>query len=499
MKHVKKLAGFFLALMLTAAMVLPAMAADITIEGGMTRAQYDAYRLLNLTTSQTAGGTTNYAYTVHSKYETALQSVTGETAAEEIIAYIEQLKGGEAIRTFADQMFAQVKALEPDVTTSTNAFLDVAQGYYLIAEKQTGGGADEYSLVMLDTAGEENVTIHTKESVPTLTKKVQEKNDSTGTISKWQDGADYDIGDAVPFRLTGTVSRNYGSYKTYYYAFHDKMSQGLTFLPESVEVFVDGQKIESHYQVKQDCEDGCSFEVIFENLKRIGEVRAGSSITVDFMATLNERAVIGSAGNPNEAKLEFSNSPYDTSKKGETPMDKVIVFTYQLIANKVDKNKDPLKGAGFTLYKWDKDESDYVAVGSEIEGADVTEFEFQGTDAGRYKLVETTVPAGYNKAEDLEFMITAEYDTDKIEPKFLRLNITDLNGNPLDGDGGQSVFTVDINSGSAKTSIVNKAGSELPSTGGMGTMLFYVAGGILVLAAVVLLFAGKHTSSKEKL
>ena len=516
MKRVKKIASLILAFVLAFVLAVPAFAAttNIKIEGGANGAEYKAYRLLNAT----EGNNSNFAYTVNERYSEVLKSVTEKTTDTDIIDYISKLDE-KNLRTFADTVYAQIKALGEefgaDVTTTNNKFEGVEQGYYLIAETKTGEDPDSYSLVMLNTAGKNDLTVTTKEDVPKLEKKVQEKNDSTGDVSDWQDGADYDVNDHVPFKLTGTLPENYDSYETYKYVFHDVQYEGLTFEPDSVKVYAvkgdneptDNDEIdESNYKVTEGLEDKnkCTFEVAFANLKEVTTVKGrkidkDSKIIVTYTSILNDKSEIGSKGNPNQAKLEFSNNPYGDGT-GETPFDKVIVFTYKLVANKVDKDNQPLEGAGFTLYKFDKDTNDYVAVGSEITG--VTTFEFNRLDAGQYKLVETTVPAGYNKAEDLIFTVEATYDTNADEPAFKDLVVKDAEGRVISGtnaEAGQTVtFTVSTKDGSASTNIVNHTGTELPSTGGIGTTIFYLTGTILVLGAVVLLITKKRMEKEEK-
>lgn len=495
MKKVKRLASLILAFVLAFVLAVPAFAAEkttITIANGASGAEYEAYRLLDAT----EGNSSNFAYTVNKKYREVLQSVTEKTTDTEIIDYISKLSETD-LRKFADSIYASVKALGADETTSDDQFKDVDQGYYLIAETKTGEDPDSYSLVMLNTAGKKELTVTTKEDVPTIEKKVQEKNDSTGDVSDWQDGADYDVNDHVPFKLTGTLPNNYANYETYKYVFHDVQSEGLTFEPETVKVYVDNKKNEvpaSKYEVvTEGLKDGCTFEVVFENLKEVTTDK-DSKIIVEYTSILNENSKIGSDGNPNTAKLEFSNNPYGDGT-GETPLDKVIVFTYKLVANKVDKDNQPLDGAGFTLYKFDKAANDYVAVGSEITG--VHKFEFNRLDAGKYKLVETTVPAGYNKAEDLFFTVEATYDIEKDDPKFkdLVVVVTDKDGNVKED---ANIFTINPSEGSATTNIVNHTGTELPSTGGIGTTIFYLTGTILVLGAVVLLITKKRMENAEK-
>ena len=494
MKRVKRVLALLAAFALVLAMAVPAWAASITING--TGKTYKAYKLLNATVSGTGEGK-KISYTVNEKYAKVLKAATSATDEKGIIKAIEGKTEATAIRSFANDIYAKIKAGEiaEDYTSTGKTFANVDKGYYLIVETELNDEADTYSLVMLNTADQDNVTVTSKEDSPTFEKKIKEKNDSTGVESGWQDGADYDINDVVPFKLQGTVPQNYGAYNTYKYVFHDKMSSGLTFDASSVVVKVNETAINSGYSVvTESLKDDCTFEVQFENLKDIPEVTAGCTITVEYNATLNDKAVIGSAGNPNEAKLEYSNNPYGNGTgTGETPWDKVIAFTYQLVANKVDKDGEPVKGAGFTLYKWSNEGDKYVAVSSEITG--VTKFNFKGIDAGQYKLVESKVPDGYTKAEDLVFTVVATYDTDNNDPKFGTLTIKD--GDKVISDGEDKVFTVNLVAGSFTTKVVNLTGTTLPSTGGMGTTVFYVVGGGLMAVAVVLLVTKKRMENKR--
>lgn len=485
MKKLKKLFAILIAMVAVLAMGTTVFAADITINGGAEGSEYAAYKLLNATD----GGEGKIAYTVNEKYADALQEVTGKEAEQDIVAYIADLDA-EGIRQFADSVYAKVAEQDADYTTATDEFAGIDQGYYLIVETKTGDDGDTYSLVMLDTAGKDAVTVTTKEEVPSLEKKVKETNDSTGNVTDWQDGADYDIGDAVPFKLTGTLPVNtYANYKTYYYSFKDTLSAGLTLDETSIVVKVDDTVLDaSNYTVVV---NGSSFEIQFEDLKQIAAVNGNSVITAEYNAVLNENAVIGVEGNPNVATLEYSNNPYGEGT-GETPEDKVVVFTYEVTANKVDGDGNALEGAGFTLYKWDAATSAYVAVDDEITG--VTRFEFTGVDAGQYKLVETTVPDGYNKAEDLIFTVEAVYDTESDDPQLTDLTVKDENGTVISGD--TLTFTAVLASGTVTTDVVNQSGVELPSTGGIGTKIFYTVGAILMIAAAVLLITRKRSTSK---
>lgn len=511
MKHMKKYVGLVLAMIMAFAMTMTAFAANITITTGETGSEFAAYKLLNATD----GGDGKIAYTVNETYRTVLQEVTSKTDDADIIAYIADLNDDD-IRTFADDVYAKVKDMTADATTKTGTFENVAQGYYLIVETKVGTNEDSstgsYSLVMLDTAGNENITIAAKEDTPTVVKKLKETNDSTGIITDWQDGADYDIGDSVPFQLTGTVSSKIADYETYYYEFHDTLSKGLTLdatydtedatvVKSGVTVKIDGTDVTSNFTITAvKNEDGTtSLSIKCNDIKSIDvvTVNASSKVVVEYNATLNKDANIGSAGNPNVVYLEYSNNPYDKGdgetkpETGKTPDDKVIVFTYQMVANKVDKDENPLSGAGFTLYKYDNAEGDYVQVGEQITG--VTTFTFTGLDAGKYKLVETTVPNGYNQAADLYFTVEATYDTEAVEPALKTLVVKNKDGAVLsDPDDDDALFSATLDTGVVSTDVVNQSGTELPSTGGMGTTIFYVLGTILVLGAAIMLIAKKR-------
>lgn len=366
----------------------------------------------------------------------------------------------------------------------TNPTAQVPSGYYLIKDKNNtvpdGQAATTY---IVTVAG--NVTITPKSDVPSFEKKLKDSNDTEGTLSDWQDAADWDINDAVPFKLEGTVASNYASYKTYYFAFHDVEERGLTFNKNSVKVYVDNTAITSGYTVvTEGLADGCTFEVKFADLKQISAVKAGSKIRVEYTSKLNENAVIGEQGNVNKAKLQYSNNPNDeqggeNGPTGETPWDNVIVFTYKTVINKVDDENQPLKGAEFTLSKKMKNgTTTTVAVVKDSEG---TTFTFNGLDDGDYVLTETKTPAGYNSIKPITFTVTANH-TITWEGEDRDTILTSLSGNAA---SGEITFTPTDDKSELDTNVVNKPGSSLPETGGMGTIVLYAAGAVLVIAAGV--------------
>lgn len=373
---------------------------------------------------------------------------------------------------------------QPTATiTDDNASAQVPAGYYLIKDKAgtipDGQAATTY---IVTVAG--NVTIQPKSAVPSFEKKLKDKNDTTGETSGWQDSADYDFGDHIPFKLEGTVASNYDSYTKYYFAFHDAEEQGLTFNgADTVHVYVDDTEIRTGYEVvTTGLPKGETFVVKFDDLKTIKAVKAGSKIRVEYTSTLNRNANLGQHGNVNKAMLQFSNNPNDSqggenSPTGNTPWDNVIVFTYKVVVNKVNENNKPLKGAAFQLEK--KLENGTTKFVKKFTAGDATSFTFSGLDDGDYILTETTTPNGYNTIQPITFTVTANH-TITWDGANRDTVLTSLSGNKV---SGEITFTADKSMDSLTTNVVNKQGSSLPETGGMGTIVLYVAGAALVVAA----------------
>ena len=412
-------------------------------------------------------------------------------------------------------------------TVRYNESVEVDPGYYLIKDKDkdpkdtTIPENKSYTLYLVKVS--KNMHIEPKAEVPSSQKKVMDRNDTTDTINTkndWIDSADYDIGDNVPFQLTGTVASDYDNYTVYKFIFHDTQSKGLTFLDTTVKVKVDGNSIENtskqtYYSVNKTInQDGTTdFTVEFSNLKLIDSVKAGSTITVEYESTLNKDAVLGSTGNPNTMHLEYSNNPNDEQggETGKTPDDKVIVFTYKLVINKKDGEGNILAGADFKLEKKNPDGVTWSEVEAkrkitelvtELEGVETvtlvkdntkytaTRFTFTGLDDGEYKLTETQTPAGYNTIAPITFTVTAEHDILSDNP-----SLTKLEGGV--GGSGEITLTPMQEDGSLTTNIVNKAGSTLPETGGMGTTILYVVGAILVIGAGILLVTKKRMNANK--
>lgn len=481
----------------------------ITLTGTVEGDQYKGYRLLNVT----GVSSTSVAYEVNTKYADVLKTalgLSGNVTDKQIVDGIKDLSTDDTttnddshnVRAFAaDVMDAITKAgLDAELAETaggeTLAFTNIPRGYYLFNQTVNGEPeANTDSSFIVDTALDEDKTIAVKNGTVTLVKKLQDNdtNDGQNKVTDWIDSADYNIGDDVPFQLTGTLPKNLTSFDTFTYVFHDTLSKGLTF-NDDLKVFVSNDGAETDVTdsfTLTPGEDG-SFTVGIDNILSLNTedqtlVTKDTIVYVRYTAQLNTNAVIGSEGNSNTAYLEFSNnSNHDgTGDTDTTPEDKVTVFTYQV---NVEKTFDVGAPADtdlpkFTLYKKNADgvyveytndketfaEKTVVKTTDEDGNTSYT-INWAGLDAGEYKLVETHVPAGYNKADDVVFTITADHEIDADDPE-----LKDL-------DGGDK-FTGTVDTGSVATTIENKSGNELPSTGGMGTTVLYVAGAAIVLIA----------------
>lgn len=510
MKRVKRVLALLAAFALVLAMAVPALAdgATYTISTDQANHTYEVYQIftgdLSVKTLSNVKwgantknrGTAGVGQAVDSTVLATIEGLKGETDAK-------ILKGIEQYVDFEKGPFAEV--------TSTKS-ASVQAGYYIIKDKDGSqdGKQDAYTNYIVQVAGDVKIT--PKSFVPTVKKEVKDINDSTETaLGEWQKDADHDVNDKVCFRLTGTLPENYATYTTYEYIFHDTMSKGLTFDPASVAIYhgdeKTGTKIDaSKYTVspQSDANGVTEITIKFADLKTAVSATSDDKITVVYEATLNKQSVIGSEGNPNKVYLEFSNNP-NGKGTGKTPEDTVIVFTYKVAANKVDGKGNKLAGAGFKLSKYDKDNG-WELVGYqnvkldasgnpvetdghyEVANATATSFAWNRIDDGKYKLEEFVTPAGYNTIDPVEFDVVAGHAD---------LTLTSLSGTKTTGTVGEYTFASNNTEGSLTTEIVNQSGTVLPSTGGMGTTVFYVVGGGLMAVAVVLLVTKKRMENKR--
>lgn len=501
-----------------------AMAADthkvtVTVQdsGNLKNHSYTAYQILtgSQATSGGALGSTRWGSGINSeeflnalKADTTIGShFTDVTTPDQFVAAL-----GNKDNFPSDSANANIVAKialankKGDGTALQSGANSLATGYYLIVDSTTAENQTVYNPAVL--AITDDITIKDKTDVPTLEKKVKE-NAKASTETTYGEGfndvADYNIGDDVPFHLIGSVP-DMSQYDTYVYKFSDTLGAGFD-APTSVKVYLSNDKVlddsdaevTSNFTITSPLAN--SFTVSTDNLKAVSGAEAGKYIIVDYTAKLNSSAQIGLPGNENEAKLTYSNKPDQsgtgTPSTADTPKDKVIVFTYKLDTTKVDSKdaKTKLQGAEFKLQN---SKNKYAVVNEgkvtswDDEGTTLTSdaqglFSVTGLDAGTYYLHETKAPAGYNlPASDFKVEITAatvngQNWSGTAADALTALQVKVDDGTAIDGD---------IQKGNVAINIANTQGSALPSTGGMGTVMLYVAGvAVLVLAGATLVMA----------
>ena len=469
----------FLATLVAALLIFvggKAMAYDITVKDGGA-GTYEAYQIFtgDLSSDETTLSNIEWGNGITDAGKAALQEKYGVTSAAEVAEKL----GSAGADAKAAKDFA--KAAGQYLQNATGLTGHEA-GYYLVQNK-TVGSNEAYTNYILEVL--KNVTVTPKTSIPSVTKKVKETNDTTGIKTDWQDFADYDRWDDVPFQLTATLPENLDDYETYYFELLDKLSPGFTLNKDTIKIYLDNGETKTEV-TKSFKFDNLDFKI--DNLKVLEGITASSKIIVEYTAKLNDKAVHGSSGNPSNVELVYSNNPNNTgvgASTGKTPESIVKVYTYEAVFEEIDKNRESLKGAEFTLYKVVKDGDTYKKVEVDKQTVGETEkFSFTGRDAGEYILVETKTPDGYNTIKPIDFKIVTDYNK-KLDPT------------KLEGESGDAHFESNLSEGSLTAEIISRKGSLLPSTGGVGTTILYSIGTILVLVSVVFLVTKKRMEVKE--
>ena len=448
-----------------------------------------------------------------------------EASAQKVADIVSGYTGENASKaeTFA-KLAAQSKQGEGTAAVG-NVIEGLNTGYYIVVDTEaaSNGNYTSFTLGMLTVVTGENATATVKRDFPSFDKQIGDINDTNDAANTYtfDEAADHDMGDAVPFKLIASVPSNIAKYDTYKMIFHDDLQADVfTFNQDSVKVTYyasssdttgtdvtkafttalstaeDKSKFESHTDGTED------FTVTCNNIKGIDGITPTSEghFEVQYTATLTDKAKMGAEGNWNGAYLEYSNNPNasgvgDTGNTGKSPTDYCVAFTYQTVIDKIDGiTKAPLTGAEFTLEKKLKDgTTKTVQVVTALEG---TRFMFNGLDDGTYVLTESKVPDKYNGIEPITFTISATEDqTDGSEAL---TSLTADGGARATFMSGKVYLLNDTteatgsDNGSVKTTIENLKGSTLPSTGGIGTTMFYVGGGVLVAGAGVLLITKKR-------
>lgn len=504
-KAMKKLMAALLAVAMVCAMAIPAWAAAGTEVPGskvnVTNHNFEAYQIFSAKLDSATKKLSDVKWGTgvnDDELLAALKTTTDFASCESASDVAEKLAKFDAEHATKFAAFVANGYLTTDKTEGTGSIVLPSAGYYLIKDvTPVEGKYDASNLTLLLVSGPETVTPQVKTDIPTLQKKVKDKNDSAGTTTDWQDSADYDIGDIIPYQLTATLG-NVSNFDTYYVEFVDTMDH-LTYRNITSVKVGDKTLYAGEYSSNWDSANK-KLTVSIDNVKAFGATN-GSTITVEYTASLDSDAILGSTGNPNEAYLVFSNNP-NGNGKGQTKPDKNIVFTYKVVANKVDQDNKPLPGAAFALYKKlpavptdgtsyiMEDEDAYApveALNVDAEGKLVsetrTDFEWKGIDDGEYMIKEIITPAGYNSIEPIKFTVTADHQIEADDPKLTELT----GGDKFTGSVDHSTLTIEIQ---------NRMGSTLPGTGGIGTTIFYVVGGGLMVAAAILLITKKRMENR---
>lgn len=453
------------------------------------------------------------------------------TTAVDVAEVLSGLNAAE-VEKFADLVAAHLTTTKATSAAPTESTVDgkkiysyvisvTGDGYYFVKDQNGSVGEGEaYTKYILKVV--QNLTVKSKSVAPTVDKQVWDEDgdqdlnakvDEEGKKDNWGETADHDINEIFEFKLIATLpaEEDYDEYDSYKVVFTDTMSKGITF-DDMVSVKINETVIENYSKsdITTDEETGeQTFTITIENVKSYDvNLTNGATIEVIYEAHLNEFAVIGNDDrNLNKVYLEYSNNPNTTPDDfGKTPEDTVWVFTYEVDVTKVDgkDNSVKLENAEFTLQNGD---DEYVVIDSTTgkvkgwsttkvlptEGSTLTSvlisdanglFKIIGLDHGTYTLTETKAPAGYNLLQDpIEIVLTAthrEIDKNNAETYVIKMN-------------EEQQTKVDP---SIDLTVENNSGATLPETGGIGTTLFYVFGGLLFAGAAVLLITKKRMNEE---
>ena len=450
---------------------------------------------------------------------------TNATTVQKVLAVISQWDDSDAnsiafARFVCHYLYSDGGAPKSDIVGHGGAIEIREKGYYLIVDDINISEGDFYHaynsfLLVNVTEAPNNVKINHKVVKPTVEKKVYDNDiNDISSAGGWGSSADHAINEPFQFRLIAKLpagkdeGRAYDYYDKYTVCFNDTLSAGITFDNlDTVEIAnVDGSDskeiTDTDYTLVKDLHEAglpSSIKLSIDNVKTCAaaaglDLNDGATITVTYTAHLNDKAAVNTADgasngeNKNSVYLQYSNNPRIDTSLDHTTTSEVRVYTYQLNNTKYhdeDKPGNELEGAGFRLYSDEacnneiklKKNNDGTysrdfstgASGVEMISDNKGQFNVKGLDAGTYYLKETTPPKDYNACADKEIVISATHD----------VNHVSLSGN-------------------LSTTIINKkdGGITLPSTGGIGTTIFYVVGGGLMVAAIVLLVTKKRMENR---
>lgn len=504
MKRVKRVLALLAAFALVLAMAVPALAneAKYTITINNSVGTYEAYQIFKGDLAGNVLSNIEWGTGVTEAGKTAFGKMTAAQVAK-------TLENNEtAAKVFATEIS---KYLGTVAGEGTDEITGLSAGYYLIKNESVNGN-EAYTDFILEVV--KDVEITPKGQKPTLEKQIKHNDGEWGVVG------DNQIGDTVEFRTITTVPNTTG-YTKYDYEIHDEMSVGLTSNVTDVSGITikiddnDNKELErSYYTVTVDANKFC-VKVDILNAIKDGKIKEGDKLYTYYSGVLNKDAKVYDEGNQqNGACLLYSTNPHNEADWNKSPAVRVYDWTFKMNVQKVDgANPDKkLEDAKFVLSKsgtvnlgtidengtpaetenliklvYDSESSTYrVATASDknityvMTAGDIT---IKGLDdAENYYLYETKAPAGYNRlTEPVKFKINATYNETGDHYEAVSTKV---------GDAEAAVTGL-------KVSVENNAGTTLPSTGGMGTTVFYVVGGGLMAVAVVLLVTKKRMENKR--
>ena len=465
MKHLKNLIAAALTLVVAMALSVTAFAAGtgtitITPPSGVDSGATNTYKIYEVFDADASADGSSVSYKVMaSKAGKDLPTGFVVDAAGNVIHGTKDADGKITPNTATELTAAEIASIaayvegdEPvDTATSTGTAAATSgsldNGYYFITTS-TG------SVVTINTA-KPNATVNDKNTVPSVDKTI------TGATSMDENGkkALAQVGTTVNYSAVITVGNGAKDY-----IFHDTMETGLTYNDDAAVTGVDA----ANYTVGKVGDD--TFTITFSN-DYIKTLAAGTKLTITYSATVNNDAITVDPLN-NTAYVSYG----DKNSNYKTPETSADVYEAKITITKKDGDGEPLAGAGFVLKnsegKYYKLANNAITWVDSIDAADEHVSDDQGAVApftglanGTYTLVEKTVPSGYNKAADKDFTI-AEHD-------YTATNLEQA------------------------ADVVNESGSVLPSTGGMGTTLFYIVGGLMVAGAAIALIAKNRVAKIE--
>lgn len=529
MKHFKRLTSVLLAMVMVLAMGITAFATDLGEETTPTQTErkYEIYQIFTGTYDSNSKKLSDI------KWGQNGTGTVGEKVAADVLKTLTDAAGTDAEKLEVIEQYANLTGAPFKPVSTATKYTDLPAGYYLVQEvTENLGEGEAYTLNVVEVV-DGNLTITPKTGVPTVDKKILEGNNKV-------DANGVSVGSDVSYEVTGTLHERIDDYQKYFYKFTDTFSKGLDYNNDAV-VTIGDINVTENFTIQYD-EATRTLTVAINDLKALDSVEGvtinkDTEIVITYSAKLNANAVVASDGNSNKVKLEYSNDPNhsDTGANdptGETPEDEVITYTTGIEITKRAEKEDGefLPGVEFTLtgngvkivlvtkeeYVEAVDGTYYKLTdgtytetaptmgegGNEDKYADVnvkykkqTTFEtkgegqtetnvtglvgedgkvtFNGLGVGEYTLTETKTPAGYNTIDPIQFTIGFNADS--------KLFSVDSSNNGIKVDENKIT-----------TTIVNTSGSLLPSTGGIGTTIFYIVGGILVVGAAILLIAKKR-------